>query len=170
MLKNGEKVHLRLYQDKYKEGLVKMFGSLSVEALRWALPPYDRARIEGWTANLEGRIILVAIHEEGRLERVVGHLGISTDPRSRLRGIGELIIYIHQDFHNLGLGTTMMKEGVDLARKRGLHKVQLSVVADNKAGIKVYEKVGFKQEGVRRDAYYGEDEKYHDQIEMGLVL
>jgi RimJ/RimL family protein N-acetyltransferase len=44
------------------------------------------------------------------------------------------------------------------------------VVADNKRAIKVYEKVGFKKEGIARDAFYGDDHRYHDEVEMGLLL
>jgi RimJ/RimL family protein N-acetyltransferase len=44
------------------------------------------------------------------------------------------------------------------------------VVADNHREIKVYEKVGFKTEGTRRDTFYGDDHRYHDEVDMGLIL
>jgi RimJ/RimL family protein N-acetyltransferase len=46
----------------------------------------------------------------------------------------------------------------------------LTVVADNKPAINLYKKFGFKIEGVKRDVYFGEDGKYHDEIVMGLIL
>jgi len=91
-------------------------------------------------------------------------------PYSRRKGVGELFIYIHQDFQNVGLGTVMMKKAIELAKERGLHRLGLSVVADNHRAIKVYENVGFKKEGVARDTFYGDDHRYHDEIEMGLLL
>jgi RimJ/RimL family protein N-acetyltransferase len=48
-----------------------------------------------------------------------------------------------------------------------LHKVELGVFAFNKHAIKLYEKVGFKIEGVRKDHLFYEG-KYYDEIEMGL--
>ena len=64
----------------------------------------------------------------------------------------------------------MMEESINLARDRGLHRIGLSVVADNKPAVRLYEKVGFQHEGVRKQAYYGEDGQYHDMVEMGIVL
>jgi RimJ/RimL family protein N-acetyltransferase len=43
-------------------------------------------------------------------------------------------------------------------------------VADNRRAIKVYEKVGFKKEGIARETFYGDDHRYHDEVEMGLLL
>ncbi len=166
MLKNGETVDLRLYRPEDKEHLVSFYTSLSKNTLRWALPPYDRARVERWVADREDPLILLALNND----KIVGHLHIYTPPQSRLKGIGELFIYIHDYYQNLGLGTVMMKESVSLARKMGFHRVGLSVVADNKTAIRVYEKVGFQHEGVRKDSYYGEDGQYHDMVEMGIVL
>ena len=64
----------------------------------------------------------------------------------------------------------MMAEAVQLSREKGLHRLALSVIADNHNAIKLYEKVGFKHEGLRREDYLGEDGKYHDVVEMGLLL
>jgi len=46
----------------------------------------------------------------------------------------------------------------------------LTVVADNKPAVNLYRKFGFKIEGVRKDSYFGEDGKYHDDLVMGLLL
>lgn len=166
MLHNGEKALLREYRPQDREGLISFYSSLSQETLRWSLPPYDRARVERWTANPEQSIILLALHKE----KIVGHLQVFLQAYSRALGIGELIIYLHQAFQNLGLGTIMMREAIGLARERRLHRISLSVIADNIRAIRVYEKVGFKQEGIRKEDYFGEDGRYHDVIEMGLIL
>jgi RimJ/RimL family protein N-acetyltransferase len=84
--------------------------------------------------------------------------------------LGELIIYLSQDYSNLGLGTEMMKSALTLARGKGLHRVQLSVIAGNQTAIHVYEKVGFQMEGSRKDAYKGADDRYYDAIDMGIIL
>lgn len=143
-----------------------MYARMSPEAIKWGLPPYDRARIERWTSDLTNRIILIARLEE----RIVGHLQIFRIPDERRKGVTELFIYIHQDFQNLGLGTTMMKKAIELAKDRGFHRIGLTVVADNHRAIKVYEKVGFKKEGIARETFFGDDHHYHDEVEMGILL
>ena len=165
-LKNGRSVRILSYTPRDKEGLVKMYADLSQESLRWSMPPYDRQRIERWTSNLENNIILLALDKE----RIVGHLQVSIATNPRFRGIGELFIYIHQDFQNVGLGSALIMEGILLSRKRGLHRIELSVVVDNHAGVHLYEKVGFQKEGVKRQNYLGEDGNYHDEFVMGILL
>jgi putative acetyltransferase len=143
-----------------------MYAGLSKDSLRWGMPPYNRERIDRFTADPENKIILVALDKD----RIVGHMQIGIATNARFRGIGELFIYLHQDFQNIGLGTALMKEGLNQARARKLHRVELTVVVDNLRGIRSYEKVGFQREGVKRENYLGEDGKYHDEIVMGILL
>lgn len=166
MLKYGETVHLRMYRPEDKEHLISYYGGLSKNTLRWALPPYDRIRIERWVSDPDHSIILLALHHE----KIVGHLQVFTQNHPRFKDMGELLIYLTDLFQNQGLGTIMVREAISLARERGLHRIGLTVVADNKAGIRAYEKAGFEKEGIRRHAYYGDDDQYHDQVEMGILL
>ena len=165
-LKDGRSVRLATYRPEDKEALVSMYASMSPEAIKWGLPPYDRPRIERWTTDLTNNITLLARLEE----RIVGHLQLFRIPFERRKGVGEVFIYIHQDFQNIGLGTMVMKRAIELAKERGFHRLGLTVVADNHRAIKVYEKVGFKKEGIARETFYGDDHRYHDEVEMGLLL
>ena len=103
-------------------------------------------------------------------DRIVGHLQISIGTSPPFRDIGDLFIYIHQDYQNLGLGAALMKEGLWLAHAWHLHRVELTVVADNHRAVKLYEKMGFQREGVKRENYLGEDGKYYDEVIMGILL
>ncbi len=135
--------------------------------MRWALPPYTRERLEsGWLSNLQNLIILVALHEN----RVVGHAQIFKFPNPRRKGVGDLLIYLHQNFHNQGLGSAMLAELIKLAKAEGLQRLGLHVVADNKPAVRLYENFGFKTEGVLKGSYFGEDGRYHDELAMGLML
>lgn len=166
ILKNGRKVGLRSYLPSDREGLVSMYASLSAETLLWSMPPYNRQRVERMTSYLENSINLVAL-DEGK---IVGHLQISIGTSPRFREMGDLFIYLHQDYQNLGLGAALMTEAIRLARERGMHRVELTVVANNHRAIRLYEKVGFQREGLKRENYHGEDGRYHDEIVMGLLL
>jgi RimJ/RimL family protein N-acetyltransferase len=148
-----------------KERLVEFYANLSPEVLKWALPPYDRPRVERLFSNPQQLIGIVA--EDGG--RIVGHLQIFRS-YSRMSHLGELIIYLDQNYLNVGLGTAMTRAGLALARERGLHRVQLTVIRGNENAIHVYERAGFKIEGARVDAYLGEDGKFHDGVEMGIIL
>ncbi len=88
----------------------------------------------------------------------------------QMRGIGELLIYLHQDFQNVGLGTATVSEGIRQARARGWHRIRLTVATKNHRALRSYEKAGFEREGLSRENYFGEDGKYHDEVQMALLL
>lgn len=143
-----------------------MFSEMSDEALKWGMPPYDEARIDRWLSGIENLIALVAVHEG----RVVGYTATYKHTHPRLKGIGEMGIYIHQDFHSIGLGTVMTKRALGLAEEQGLHRIGLEVVEENRAAAALYKKMGFNGEGTRKDAYYGSDGEYHNLVMMGKIL
>jgi RimJ/RimL family protein N-acetyltransferase len=165
-LKDGRHVVLKEFLIEDKDGLVKMYASLSNEALRWGLPPYTQERIERWLSNLQHLIAMVALDGD----RIIGHAQISKFAHPRRRGTADLLIYLHQDFHGVGLGSAMLARLLELARRDGLHRLNLDVVAENKAAVRLYEKFGFKIEGAKKEAYLGEDGRYHDEFVMGLIL
>ena len=166
-LRDGRTVLIREFRMEDKEKFIGMYESLSAEAVRWGMPPYTRERLEkGWLSNLQNLISIVAFYND----KIVGHAQIFKFPHPRLKATGDLIVYLHQSFHSVGLGTVMLSELIKLAKKEGLHRIGLAVVADNKPAINLYEKFCFKIEGMKRDAYFGEDLKYHDEVVMGLIL
>jgi RimJ/RimL family protein N-acetyltransferase len=165
-LKDGRIVTVRSYKSDDFEAMVSMFQQLSKEALRYGLPPYDRTRLQRWVPGLDGRVTLLAIDEE----RVVGVATISSPRSPRLRGIGEFVTYIHQDYHGKRLGTFLTRTILEEARRKGFHRVSLQVVADNVPAIKAYERAGFIQEGRLKDAFLDANGKYHDELVMGIIL
>ena len=60
----------------------------------------------------------------------------------------------------------MTKTIIGYAKSKGLHRIELRVVAEQKMAIHVYQKIGFKIEGIQKDAHYGSDGKYHDKVIM----
>lgn len=165
-LKDGRTVRIREFRIGDKESFIEMYASLSSEALRWAMPPYTREVIERWLSNLQNIIAIVALYDN----KIVGHAQIYKFPHSRRKGTSNLVIYLHQDFHNVGLGTAMLTKLIELAKREGLHRIGLHVIADDKPAIHLYKKLGFKIEGVMKDSYFGEDGRYHDELVMGLIL
>ena len=139
---------------------------MSEEALRWGMPPYTRERIERWMRNIENLIILGAEHNR----RLIGYAQIHKVSQPRRIGTAGLTIYLHQDFHGVGLGTEMVGLLLEAAKEHGVHKVNLDTVADNEAAIRLFEKMGFEVEGRIRDSYRGADGGYHDIIAMGKIL
>ena len=82
-----------------------------------------------------------------------GHLGITLGPHARGRGWGSDACRVLLEY---------------AFRWRGLHRVQLEVLATNAAAVRAYEAVGFVHEGRRRQSAYV-DGAYVDELFMGVL-
>jgi ribosomal protein S18 acetylase RimI-like enzyme len=124
-----------------------------------AEPPVDvEARAASWT--LDGTIVAVGGGE------VIGsiHVGVSG------HGYGEIGMAIAREWRGRGVGSALMEAAIEWARERGLHKLSLGVFAHNAAGLALYRKYGFVEEGRRVKHYRRQSGELWDTIEMGLLL
>lgn len=165
-LRDGRRVTLRFLSFEDRDSLYECFSAMSDEALEWSMAPYAIDRIQRWIDSIENRIPLVA--EFGN--KIVGYATIYKFPQPRRKGVGDLAIYLHQDFHNVGLATAMIEKLLELARIEAMHKIELQVVADNTVAIHLYERFNFNVEGISEDSFLGSDGEYHDMVHMGLIL
>ena len=94
---------------------------------------------------------------------------IRTMDRSRLEHVGELGISVAKSYWGLGVGRKMCEVALGLAKERGVTKVNLKVREDNGRAIRLYEQLGFKQEGLSTRAYRVAG-KYFSNVLMGLDL
>jgi len=118
-LKDGREATVRFLTLEDKEKLGEMFASMSDEALKWGMPPYTREVIERWMSNLPNLIPLVAEHSN----RIVGYASIFKYTHPRRKGIGDIGMYIHQYFQNVGLGTAILNHLLEIAKRQGMHRI-----------------------------------------------
>ncbi len=165
-LKDGKEVLLRFRRIDDTNKLFQMFSSMSEKSLEWSMAPYTIDVIERWIQDTPNLIPIVSEYQE----KIVGQAVIHKYPHQNKKGIGELSIYVHDDFQNIGLGTALTKKILELAKKEKMHRIELGVVAENEIALHLYEKCGFQIEGLSKDNFYGRDGKYHDAIKMGLIF
>ncbi|MEK7358498.1 MAG: GNAT family N-acetyltransferase [Bdellovibrionota bacterium] len=91
----------------------------------------------------------------------------SSNPRQAHRGF--LGMGLRKSHRGLGLGTKLLEAVIAHAKKIGLAKIELSVYSTNRAGIRLYEKLGFEQCGYTKD-YRRVDGASFDAISMELFL
>lgn len=63
-----------------------------------------------------------------------------------------LSIAVHPDYQELGIGTQLMKLGLNYLKEAGAKTVRLEVRPDNSAAIHLYEKLGFQAKGHTKDS------------------
>lgn len=116
--------------------------------------------------SVEAGMLYLVAKVEGK---VAGGASIhpQTDKRAHVAQFG---IFICDGYRNLGLGTAMTKEFIEIAKKRGFEILQLSVFANNTRALNVYRKCGYKEIGwLSRDIKFP-DGKYTDRIYLELSL
>ena len=98
--------------------------------------------------------------------QVVGmlHVGVTR------HGFGEIGMLVDRGWRGCGVGSALMQAAIGLARERNLHKLCLEVFAHNAAGIALYRKCGFVEEGRRAGQYRRASGELWDTIVMGLAL
>jgi putative acetyltransferase len=103
-------------------------------------------------------------------ERVVGQLGLHTFPnKPRRRHAGTIGMGVHDGWQGKGVGTALLRAGVELADKwLNLTRLELEVYTDNEAAIRLYERCGFEREGVLRQ-YALREGRYVDAYLMARL-
>ena len=100
---------------------------------------------------------------------VVGQLGLYVSANPRRRHVGELGMGVRDDWQGRGVGGSLLSAAIDLAdRWLQLRRLELQVYADNPAGIALYRRHGFTEEG-RHRAYAFRDGEFVDALAMARV-
>lgn len=101
---------------------------------------------------------------------IVGMLNVASSSRKRIQHIGEIGISIAKAHWGKQIGTMMFEEVIAWAKSGGIiKKIDLSVLTDNERAVKLYERLGFKHEGVRSRASWQEG-MFLDTYMMGLEI
>jgi len=79
------------------------------------------------------------------------------------------VIGILQALAHQGIGTHLFIAVEEWASKKHFHRLELTVMTNNVAGISLYKKRGFEIEGTRRDAYIV-NERYVDEYMMAKLI
>lgn len=98
-----------------------------------------------------------------------GYLEISGGEFRRNHHVGQVVVGVRSSWSGQGIGTRLFESAIGWARDRDLKRLELSVLVDNVAAIRLYEKFKFSIEGTRR-ASMRIDGKLHDEYWMALIL
>ncbi len=102
-------------------------------------------------------------------EKVVGWCDIVRSENPRMNHRGNMGMGIIPEFRGQGVGTKLLSEALDHAKKIGLEKVELQVNVANAPAIALYKKLGFEVEGTIKK-YRKLDGIYFDCMFMGKFL
>jgi ribosomal protein S18 acetylase RimI-like enzyme len=113
-------------------------------------------------AILEGHTLLVLEDAGG----VVGSLGMHP---TQTEGVTSLGMWVLPSHRGRGGGRLLMEAAL-AARPEEVHKIELEVFPENEAAIELYRRMGFEEEGLRRDHYRRQDGSLRSALIMARLF
>ncbi|MFL5766583.1 MAG: GNAT family N-acetyltransferase [Actinomycetota bacterium] len=163
----GSLVRLRAREPADASQLNELFDDPDVLAGLQLAMPQPLSGFREWMAATRREDQEVFAIETLAERRAVGICGLEDiDPRGRIAEFG---IWIGKPYWRKGYGSDATRTACRFAfRYMNLQRIRLHVYATNEKAKRVYESVGFRQEGVeRRGTFLGG--RHVDNIEMGLL-
>lgn len=83
-------------------------------------------------------------------DQVVGFAAVSpTSQKPHYRGVVEVMVYVAEEHHHSGIGTTLLHKLIEDAPKQGIWCLYSSIFSSNVPSIRLHEKCGFRKIGYR---------------------
>lgn len=171
-LRNGKMIEVRAATVDDAEAIlicmtqvIKETKNLAREPEEWRMTVEQEQEFLAKMADSPHDYMIIAFDQE----QVIATAGFHGKPLQRLQHRVTLGISILQEYHHQGLGTYMMKHLIEKATEMGKRTIDLDVRQDNPHAIDLYQKMGFVQEGIKKEAFYVDD-TYIDLVLMAKHL
>jgi RimJ/RimL family protein N-acetyltransferase len=165
----GERLVLRPFSKRDLTHIQRWSNDAELRKLIGEIAPINQAQAEKFYRELrrdENRIWFVIVLKKGK--RVIGEAGLLRMFRP-WRSTDMTIIIGERDAWGKGYGKEAGRLILNYAFQHlGFHRVSISVVGFNKNALRFWRSLGFKKEGVERDAHFY-DNKYSDGIMMSIL-
>lgn len=167
-------MRIRLITEEDAEAYRELYLRLDEETPYRLYEPGERPRelqgfceeIGRFTGGGQGAIVVAEEEETGRL---VGYLQAIGRPQRRIRHVVSINIAILQSHTGRGIGGQLFAFLEDWARQHGVLRLDLTVMENNPNAHKLYQRLGFAEEGVkRRSMRFGDT--FVDEIYMSRWL
>lgn len=131
---------------------------------QYEAPPLERVR--GFICRSVSDDVSQFVALDG--STVVGWCDIFPHWPHAVRHCGTLGMAVLPKYRGQGIGRRLLEACLEKSKAKGITRVELEVRVDNTAAIRLYEKVGFAKEGVKRNGLFF-DGVYYDALLMSLV-
>lgn len=159
-------ITLERFNESHIEGITALYNDPAV-ARQVLQMPFQSTEVwrQRLMADNEGAVKLVALHQGS----IIGNIGLEQFSRIRRSHAGSFGMGVAVAWQGKGVGSKLLVAALDIADNwMNLHRVELSVYADNEAAIGLYRKFGFETEGLFRD-YAVRDGQWVDTLSMARL-
>jgi RimJ/RimL family protein N-acetyltransferase len=161
-LSDGLRVLLRPLVPKDRDALVALFAGLPpTETQYFRSNIADPQVVAVWAEKPDYTSIFPLVAVVG--DRIVGnstlHLG-----KGYTRHIAQIRIFLLKEYRRHGIGTTMIRAQLEIARKLGLHQLIAEVVESQPQVIHAFERLGFERQFAWKDMFMTSEGETLDMI------
>jgi RimJ/RimL family protein N-acetyltransferase len=165
-LKNGKRVMFRFLNDQDRDGLTQMFQEAPEEDTRFLKQDVRDANLVGsWIERLNYRKVLPLLAVDLENNHIIADATLHRGKHAA-KHIGEIRIFVGRAFRNLGLGSLMLEEVLNLALQENLMWVKAEILAEHKKVVKAFRAKGFEQKAILDDYFIRKDGVTHDVVLM----
>lgn len=101
--------------------------------------------------------------------QVLGYLIVQNENPQRISHRAYIVAGVHSDSRGKGVGKALFSHVIEWANTVNLHRLELTVIAENTSAVALYQNMGFGIEGVKRDSLLIQD-GYVDEYYMAKLL
>jgi RimJ/RimL family protein N-acetyltransferase len=146
--------------------LVQMFQEAPEEDIRFLKQDVkDLSVVNSWLDHLSYRKVLPLVGIDLENNHIIADATLHRGKHAA-KHIGEIRIFVSRPFRNLGLGSLMLEEVLNLALQENLMWVKAEVLAEHKKVIKAFRAKGFEQKAILDDYFIRKDGVTHDIVLM----
>jgi RimJ/RimL family protein N-acetyltransferase len=165
-LKNGKRVMFRFLNETDREALIQMFQEAPEEDVRFLKQDVKNQKLVNfWVDNLDYHKVLPLVAVDLESNRIIADATLHRGKHAA-KHIGEIRIFVGRGFRNLGLGSLMLEEILNLALQENLMWVKAEILADHKKVIKAFRAKGFDLKCSLDDYFIRKDGVTHDVVLM----
>jgi len=153
------------------ENLLNLLKKLDTETTFLLYEKGERKRtIEQQRKDIQEQLekgVLTFVLEDNK--KLVGYIFGNIFTANRKKHCMNLAIAVLQEYTGKGYGTKLMNTIEKYATNIGITRLELEVSKNNKVAISLYQKIGFKMEGIKRNAFLVNG-KYEDELLMAKII
>jgi RimJ/RimL family protein N-acetyltransferase len=170
--KNGEEIILRTGEVVDSCGILDTIRSTALERSYILMDHYGK-KIESEEQYISGldrskNLLMVAVAGDN----VVGCLAALQADAGRWESTAHLLhvgLHLRESYRGLGIGSEMLAYAEAWALERGFKKLEASIFTGNKRSLRLFNRAGFAEEGVRK-IRVKVDNNYLDEVLVGKIL
>ncbi|WP_144510648.1 GNAT family N-acetyltransferase [Bacillus sp. FJAT-22090] len=123
-----------------------------------------RKNFTSWKNEVNSILLLAIMNGQ-----YAGYVQFTGGPAPRALHRASVVIGVKQEFSKKGIASSLMYHGEKWAKEVGISKLELTVIKENIKAQKLYEKLGFENEGSRKNALIINGH-FVDEFHMGKII